>query len=306
MTLSTSTYLWRGKAGLQFFRIHAALFAVATLFSINYIISKVAMHSFAPLSFAWLRVAGSAIVLNAVVPGRGFTRADSWRIAGFAVLGVFLNQTMFLAGLARTSAHVAAILITAIPVFALVVAIALGYERATTAKIGGIACACAGALLVIGGEGIEGVTDALAGTLLLTGNCLVYAMYLVLSKPVMERLSPARVISRMFAVGAVLMLPVSLPSLLREDWWAIPRSAWIALLLVIVGPTVAAYLLNAWTLRHAESSLVAAYTYVQPVLTAILAWAFLHEQIRGVVALAGLMIFVGVALAGRAAGPIAE
>jgi drug/metabolite transporter (DMT)-like permease len=208
--------------------------------------------------------------------------------------------------LALTSAHVAAILITTVPVFALAVAIALGAERATAAKIAGIALACTGALLVIGGEGIEGVGGALAGTLLLVGNCLAYAVYLVVSKPVMERLSPVRVISRMFAVGTVLMLPVSLPSLLREHWSAIPRSAWIELAFVVAGPTVVAYLLNAWALRHTDSSLVAAYTYVQPVLTAVLAWGFLHEQIRGIVILAGIMIFAGVAVAGRAPGPIAE
>lgn len=287
-------------------QIHLALFTVAALFSINYIISKQSMRSFAPLSFAWLRVAGAAIALNIAVPARGLSRRDSWQIAGFAVLGVFLNQTMFLAGLARTSAHVAAILITTIPLFALAAAILLRLERPTVAKIGGIALAFAGALLVIGGEGVKGLTGAMAGTLLLIGNCIAYALYLVLSKETMSRLPPARVISRMFAVGAALIFPVALPSLLRQEWRAIPRGAWIGLALVIAGPTVAAYLINAWTLRHADSSVVAAYTYVQPVLTAVLAWAFLHEEIRAIVAVAGAMILAGVALAGKASGPIAE
>ncbi len=275
------------------------MFAVAALFSINYIISKVAMHSFAPLSFAWLRVAGAAIVLNVVVPGRGFTRADSWKIAGFAILGVVLNQTMFLAGLSLTSAHVASILITTIPIFTLIVAIVLGLERTTVTKVAGIALALAGALLVVGGQGMAGLTDAMAGTLLIIGNCMAYAIYLVVSKPVVSRLSPARVISRMFAVGAVLMLPIALPSLLRENFQAIPRSAWVGLVIVIAGPTVGAYLISAWALQYSESSLVAVYSYVQPVLTTVLAWAFLGERIRGIVAVAGLMIFAGVGLAGR-------
>jgi len=275
------------------------MIAVAALFSTNYIISKVAMHSFAPLSFAWLRVAGAAIVLNVVVPGRGFTRADSWKIAGFAILGVVLNQTMFLAGLSLTSAHVASILITTIPIFTLIVAIALGLERTTVTKVAGIALALTGALLVVSGEGMAGLTDAMAGTLLIIGNCMAYAIYLVVSKPVVSRLSPARVISRMFAVGAVLMLPIALPSLLREDFQAIPQSAWVGLGLVIAGPTVGAYLISAWALKYAESSLVAVYSCVQPVLTTLLAWAFLGERIRGIVAVAGLMIFAGVGLAGR-------
>jgi len=91
----------------------------------------------------------------------------------------------------------------------------------------------------------------------------------------------------MFAIGAVLIRPVALPSLLRERWQAIPRSAWIGLVLVIAGPTVGAYVINAWTLKYAESSLVAAYSYLQPVLTTIMAGAFLHEKIRPIVAVAG-------------------
>ncbi len=286
--------------------VHAALFTVAFLFSVNYIVSKLGMRSFAPLTFAFLRVAGSAVVLNLIVPPRGFSRRDWLVIAGLSILAIVLNQSMFLAGLALSNAHVAAILITTVPVFALIVAILLGLERATATKIGGIALACAGALLVVGGEGIGGLTNALAGTLLLLGTCIAYALYLVLSKPVMERLPPARVISLMFAIGTVLLLPLSLRSMLHERWRDYPAGAWFALVFVIAGPTVIAYLLNAWTLRHAESSFVAAYTYLQPVLTTIMAWAFLHETIRPVIALAAGMILAGVALAGRAAGPVPE
>jgi len=288
----------RGRAPLRL-RVHLGLFSVAFLFSLNYIISKIGMRAFAPLSFAYLRVTGAAIVLNILVPPRRFSRRDFFLVAGLSVLGVLLNQTLFLAGLALTSAHVASIVMTTVPVFALAIAIAIGLERPTVAKIAGIALAFAGALLVVGVEGIRGLTDAFAGTLLILGNCCAYAFYLVLSKPVVERLSPARVIAAMFAIGVVLMLPVSLPSLMREPWHSIPRGAWMSLAAVIAGPTVLAYLINAWTLRHADSSLVAAYIYVQPVLTTILAWLILHETVGPVVGIAALMIFAGVALASR-------
>lgn len=277
------------------------MFSVSALFSINYIVSKLAMHEFAPLSFAWLRVCGAAIVLNLIVPGRGFTRSDSWRIAGFAMLAVVLNQTLFLTGLSLTTAHVASILITTIPIFTLIVALALRLERATATKVTGIALALAGALLVIGGEGLAGFRKGAVGALLITGNCLAYGIYLVVSKPVVSRVSATRMVSLMFAFGAILMLPVSLPSLLREHWAAISWSAWLGLLIVIAGPTVAAYVINAWTLRYAESSVVAAYTYVQPVLTTILAWMFLGERVRPIVGVAALLIFAGVALASRRA-----
>jgi drug/metabolite transporter (DMT)-like permease len=59
--------------------------------------------------------------------------------------------------------------------------------------------------------------------------------------------------------------------------------------------------LNAWALRHADSSLVAVYTYVQPVLTTLLAALILEEEIHGVVAVAAILIFTGVSLASRRA-----
>src|SRR4029077_10076042 len=128
--------------GTRHYHVHAALTTVAILFSLNYIISKLSMQAFAPLVFAYLRVLGSALILNGLVHDRTpLTRPDSWKLAGYSMLGVVLNQSMFLAGLALTSAHVAAILITTIPAFTLAVAIAIGRERATAMKIGGIALA---------------------------------------------------------------------------------------------------------------------------------------------------------------------
>jgi drug/metabolite transporter (DMT)-like permease len=285
-------------------RVHGALLIVALLFSINYVISKLAMRNFNPLVFAYLRVVGAAAVLNAVTRERRpapLARRDAWHLAGFAILGVVINQTFFLTGLHFTTADVAAILITTIPVFALGAAIALGRERPTAARVGGIALAAGGALLVVGREGFAGTTRSLIGDLFIVGNSLSYAFYLVLSKPMMARLSARRVVARMFAVACVLMLPIAAFALVHQDWSAIRLGDWIALVAVIVGPTVAAYLINAWALRHADSSLVAAYTYLQPVFTVFLAAIFLGEKLGPAVAAAAAMIFAGVYVSGRQA-----
>ena len=261
------------------------------------------MREFAPLSFAWLRIAGAALILSFVVrDAEPLSAKDKRLVSGFAVLAVVLNATLFLVGLSLTSVQVAAVLITTIPVFTLATAILTGRERASANRILGIALAGAGALLVVGGESLAGTRASFLGALLIVLNCLSYAIYLVISKPHMARLSARSVVARMFLVGAVLMLPVSAYSLLHERWTRIPPNAWLTLAVVILGPTVAAYLLQAWALRHAESSVVAAYTYVQPVLAAILGAMFLGEHIRPIVAVAAAMIFAGVWLAGGKTG----
>src|SRR5262249_11254798 len=143
--------------------VHAALLSVALLFSANYIISKLAMRALRPLVFAWLRMLGAAIVLNVIIRERApapLTQRDRWAMVGFAALGIVCNQTFFLAGLALTDAHIAAILITMLPVFVLGVSIALGRERASAARIGGVAPAAAGAPGLLGGWGVPGAMES--------------------------------------------------------------------------------------------------------------------------------------------------
>lgn len=281
-------------------QVHAACFTVALLFSINYILAKLGMREFAPLSFAWLRIAAGAVVLGFIVRDtEPLARDDARRVFVWAILGVAVNATLFLVGLSLTTVSVSAVLITAIPVFTLALAILLRIEHPTATRIGGIALAAAGALLVVGGESLHGSRKSLTGALLILMNCFSYALYLVISKPHMARLSARRVVARMFLVGSILLLPVCAFSLWHERWSAISPRAWIALAIVIAGPTVTAYLLQAWALRHADSSVVAAYTYVQPVLASFLGAMFLGEPVRGIVVLAAVMIFAGVWLAGR-------
>ena len=287
-------------------RVHSALFTVALLFSANYVISKLGMRQFSPMVFAWLRIAAAALVLAVLARGEpALSRDDKRRVAGFAVLGVDINAPLFLLGLSLTSVHVAAILITTIPVFTLAAAIGFGREKTSATRIGGIALALVGALLVVGGESLAGTWSSVLGAMLLVINCLSYALYLVLSKPAMARLSALRVVAQMFAVGAVVLLPIAAVPMARQDWHSLTAGAWIALALVIAGPTVLAYLLQAWALRHADSSLVASYTYVQPVLATFLGAIFFGETMHPIIIVAALVIFTGVWLASRPiTGPI--
>lgn len=266
------------------------------------------MREIAPLAFAWLRVLGSAIVLHIVALNEPpVSPADERRLIGFSLLGVVINQSLFLAGLSLTTVQVAAILITTIPVFALGAAIIVGREHGTLTKTAGIGLAGAGALLVVAGEGFGGTSwRSLAGAVMIVVNCLAFATYLVLSKPVMARLSARVVVARMFRYGAVFLFPVAAWSLWHQQWSGISWQAWLSLLGVIAGPTVAAYLINAWALRHADSSLVAVYTYVQPVLATLLGVIFLGEELRGMVLVAGMMIIAGVWLAGRSQAQLLE
>ena len=68
---------------------------------------------------------------------------------------------------------------------------------------------------------------------------------------------------------------------------------------VVIGGTAVPYLLNNWALVRAESSLVAVYILVQPIIAGSLGRIFMHEQFGPNTAIAAALIVTGVVLSGR-------
>ena len=65
--------------------------------------------------------------------------------------------------------------------------------------------------------------------------------------------------------------------------------------LVVVGSLVG-FTAYTWLLRHARTSLVGTYAFVNPVVAVLLGWAMLGEELTARTALAGAVIVSGVAL----------
>ncbi|HEX8097443.1 MAG TPA: DMT family transporter, partial [Pyrinomonadaceae bacterium] len=72
--------------------------------------------------------------------------------------------------------------------------------------------------------------------------------------------------------------------------------AWLAVVYVILVPTVGAYYLNAWALARVPPSTVAIYIYLQPLIGFTLAPLVLHESWNPRTLLAAALIFAGVAV----------
>ena len=97
-------------------------------------------------------------------------------------------------------------------------------------------------------------------------------------------------------VGGILILPFSIPELNNVQWEQIPSNIWTSIFFLIAGATFLTYLLNGWALRHANSSLVGAYIYLQPILASVIAILLGKDQLTTHKVIFGLMIFVGVYL----------
>jgi len=181
----------RPAAPAHGWRVHAVLLAIQVVFSTLPVATKLVLPVIEPLAISTLRIFGSALAFAAVkwvrTRERVTSRRDLLALAGLALVGVVLNQVLFLLGVARTTAIHANILITIIPVFTLAVALALGRERLSAAKVGGIALAGTGALYLIAARNIAGEGATVLGDGLVAVNAFFYACYLVLSKDLLRR-----------------------------------------------------------------------------------------------------------------------
>lgn len=278
-------------------RVVASLLAVQIAFGTLPVAGKLALEHVGPYALSLLRVAGAAFFFGGLVLLRARTRVpfgDVLRIAGCGLLGMAANQLLFLGGLERTTATNATVLVTTIPVFTFLVALVLGRERATLRGAVGLLVAFGGVLALVRVDRFELATESLVGDAMIVTNALCYAAYLVLVRPYVARYGTMPVVAIGFTASALAVLPFAAFEL--DDLAAAPAHAWPVLLYVLAVPTLLAYLLNAWALRHASSSTVAIFIYLQPIVGLALAVLVLHETL-GPRALAGtLAVFAGIGL----------
>lgn len=286
--------------------VHAALFFVAFLFGANYVIAKFALREVNPTELVALRTWGTAVILFAASwlhrrksPVDRFTAADFGQLALYSLLGVTINQLCFLEGLSRTTATNASIMLVSIPLFTLTFALLLKRERATLTGIVGIALGLAGALLMIMPRGtIDFSSKASVGNLLLLISGMSYALYLVLTRPILSRHDPLRVVSWVFLFAALMVTPFAFGDLRTLISPGITQWGWASVAYVTIAATAVPYLLNNWALVRVKSSIVAVYVLLQPVVAGIMGRWFFSETLAPHTALAAAMVIAGVILVG--------
>ncbi|MEA2564592.1 MAG: hypothetical protein QOH06_6096 [Acidobacteriota bacterium] len=267
------------KPGLA---VHGALLLVQVAFGGFHVVAKALLTGMAPMLVVGLRVAIATPLLVAIAWRRDRTlpSARDWAwLALLGSLGVTANQILFIEGLQHTTASNASILMTCLPVFAVAAGALLGIESVGPRRLLGIALAVAGALVMVRPVGFETSGETNLGNLLVLGNCLAYALFLVLQRPILRRLPWRTVIAGSFLCGGPLVLAASAPTLAATDFGAIPAASWMGVLYIALFATVFAYAANTWAVRRSSPALVAAYGMLQPVVTAGLATAFLGEKL---------------------------
>lgn len=286
--------------------MYGALLGVQVLFGLWPVAGAAVLDELSPRALVAFRLAAGAPLL-AVLGGLPWRRlpspGDLLRLAALGACGISLNQLLYVEGLALAGPVNAGVAVVAVPALALIVATVLGVERPRALRLVGVGVALTGAAVLVGVERLDVASDASIGTLAILGGAAAYAVFLVTARPVIARVGEAASVGWFYVLGAAVALPHLARDALAAPWGSLPASTLGALAFILVGPTALTYLLNAYALRRVESSVVAVFVCLQPVVAAGAAWQWLDAEITLRQLAAAAVVSLGVALASGVAGP---
>jgi drug/metabolite transporter (DMT)-like permease len=282
---------------------HIALFLTQLMFGSAAVVGKAALAAFPSYAIVGFRVGGAALAFGFLQKLNGNFRLDKrihyLHFAFFSLFGVIVNQLLFFKGLSLTTAANTSLLAVMIPVFAIVISAAIGNDQITRWKICGVILASAGVIYLINPANASFSSETTRGDVLIILNSFSYAVYIATSKKLITHYGALKSIAWVFIMASVINVPVGLISLSSVNLREVPASGWLALSGVVISSTILAYYWNAWALARVEPSVVAVYTYLQPLIGFMLAVFFLGEHFTSRLLLSAVLIFTGVFLVTR-------
>jgi len=288
--------------------IRLKAFLAIVVWGASFIATKIALREAHPATIILFRFAFGVTVLWIAIWRWGLFRWVSGRdLLYLAILG-FISVPFHLAiqaaGLLFTTATSMGWIIALIPVFTALLAWVFLGEPMTVLKVIGSAIAFFGAVFVVTRGALSLDTFRLPSTVgdaLAVASALNWAVFQVASKPILRRIEPTLAMGWLVLLGGSLSVPFAalqavsdLPRLSLDGWLAI---AFLGVLCSGVG-----YLIWYDALSKVDASQLSSLSYIQPLVTVVVAALVLGEAITPPVLLGGAVILLGVYLVNRSPG----
>jgi drug/metabolite transporter (DMT)-like permease len=287
-------------------KAHLALFSAQVLYAASFPIAKIVMETIPYNILVILRVTGAVILfwLSSLMINEKVEKKDFIMLFALGMFGVAINQTLFLKGLDLTSPINAAIMMIISPILVIIIAVVIIREKITLLKSAGIIIGFAGAAYLIlqniGSNHLKNSGSSLSGDIYVFLNATSWSLFLVMVKPLMKKYHTITILSWVFLFGLPMVLPFGISDAIHFSWENLSSKIILYTLFIIVFTTFVTYLLNTIALDALSPSVVSAYIYLQPFLTALITiFIFKNDMLSWKKVIAALLIFVGVYLVSK-------
>lgn len=282
-------------------KAHLALLGTNVFFAINFTAIKYLFNGgfLQPFSLNFIRMLGTTIllwVLYFLQPKKEpIKKIHISRLLVCCLLGIVINQLLFIKGLSMTYSIHASLLMLTTPIFITIIAAWILKETLNAFKIIGLLLGVSGAtLLILARKNTGSAINIVLGDIFIIINAICYSYYFVLVKPLMKRYDAITIIRNLFTIGTVIALPFCWKDFISTPWHLYSMNEFMVVVYVIVGGTFCAYLFNLYGIKHLGPSVSGTYIYSQPVFATIIAALILHETIDLYKIISAAFIFTGV------------
>lgn len=270
--------------------------ALGLVWGASFLLIKIGLDVFHPGLITWARVGLGALALVALPSARRtIEKVDRPRLVVLSVVWVGIPFTLFPLAEEHINSAVTGLLNGATPFFAgLIAALFFGRTPRGWQRLG-IIVGFAGILLVSVGSSAEGGT-AVFGVLMVLVATLCYGVATNLAGPLQHKYGSVPIMAQMLVLGTVWTAPFGLYGMARSGF------AWgpgLAIAVLGVVGTGLAFSMMASLVGNVGGPRASFITYLIPVVSLFLGWAFLSESVAPL-ALAGVvLVLVAAVLASR-------
>lgn len=278
---------------------HLALLAANIIYGLNVIAAKYVMPDpIGPFGLVAVRSVSTALlfwITSLFLPREVVSRKELLFLFSVSFFGVVINQTLFLAGLERTSPIHSSILLATNPIFAFIFAALILKEKITLLKGLGLFLGIFGVMTLILHNGTPSVgSPTFIGDLYTLINTISWAFYTVIIKRMLEKYHPVTVMKWTFFFGIFTNVPIGYHQFSQVSWSSVTLMQWLAIGFVVIFATYLGYLLIIYGLRRLSPTIVSTYAYIQPVVAAYAASFLGQDHITLVMIISAVFIFSGV------------
>lgn len=286
-----------------------ALIIAHLIWGINFIVAKVTLQEFPPMSLALLRFAFASILLapfflietsqsSFIGKKVKIDKKDLPKLIAIGVLIITLNITFFFEGIKRTTAIDASALTMIIPSLSVLFGWWFLKEKIYLINLLGILLGLIGAVIIIG---IPQVIAGDSSSTMLTGNIFIilasicWVLGSTISKKILQKYPSLTVTAIAFLIGTITMiLPAVIEYSQNPGWFSqVTILGILGLMFMVLLSSISAYFLFEWGLSKTSVTVANMFHYIEPFIAATLAVLILGEKISDLFLIGALCIAAG-------------
>ena len=197
------------------------------------------------------------------------------------------------------SPSVASLIIATIPIYVVILATIFLNEKIKIVKLFGIILALLGVIIISiwGKENISIEVDYIFAAFAVLLAAIMGALYTIAGKKLLERYNGLSLTVYAIVLGSIGLIPfVFISPTLIDEITMMSTTAWVAILFLGIFSTVIGYVIWYVALEMKTASSVSVYLYAIPVLSTIISYFFLGDEITYFFVLGGVFVILGLVL----------